>query len=228
MSSKNKNILIAVLSAVIILLFVIIGVLVSRGGDADKGASSSASSDIIDSGHFQDAEENITTASSAGKVTTAADVQTTEKIKVTTTTASDEKDTVTTTKKSKKNKKEYDIVIDGNAYRWNSTMDNWINKPYSVNEIGCIHTVQGYDLNYVGVIIGEDVKYDLAKKTIIADKANYYDTLGKSGIADDPDALKDYLENIYRTLMTRGVRGTYVYVCNKELRDYMSQFIDKK
>ena len=96
MSSKNKNILIAVLSAVIVLLFVIIGVLVSRGGDADKGASSSASSDIIDSGHFQDAEENITTAS---------DVQTTEKIKVTTTTASDEKDTVTTTKKSKKNKK---------------------------------------------------------------------------------------------------------------------------
>lgn len=96
MSSKNKNILIAVLSAVIVLLFVIIGVLVSRGGDADKGASSSASSDIIDSGHFQDAEENITTAS---------EVQTTEKIKVTTTTASDEKDTVTTTKKSKKNKK---------------------------------------------------------------------------------------------------------------------------
>ena len=96
MSSKNKNILIAVLSAVIVLLFITIGVLVSRGGDADKGASSSASSDIIDSGHFQDAEENITTAS---------EVQTTEKIKTVTTTASDEKDTVTTTKKSKKNKK---------------------------------------------------------------------------------------------------------------------------
>ena len=96
MSSKNKNILIAVLSALIVLLFVIIGVLVSRGGDADKGASSSASSDIIDSGHFQDAEENITTAS---------EVQTTEKIKTVTTTASYEKDTVTTTKKSKKNKK---------------------------------------------------------------------------------------------------------------------------
>ena len=87
---------IAVLSALIVLLFVIIGVLVSRGGDADKGASSSASSDIIDSGHFQDAEENITTAS---------EVQTTEKIKTVTTTASYEKDTVTTTKKSKKNKK---------------------------------------------------------------------------------------------------------------------------
>lgn len=96
MSSKNKNILIAVLSAVIVLLFITIGVLVSRGGDADKGASSSASSDIIDSGHFQDAEENITTAS---------EVQTTEKIKTVTTTASYEKDTVTTTKKSKKNKK---------------------------------------------------------------------------------------------------------------------------
>ncbi len=129
--------------------------------------------------------------------------------------------------KSKKDKKAYDIIIDGNQYRWNSTMDNWINKKNSINEIGCIHTVQGYDLNYVGVIIGEDVKYDSLNNRIIADKSNYYDTLGKSGVADDPEALKDYLVNIYRTLMTRGIRGTYVYVCDPALREYMAQFIDK-
>ncbi|MBQ9074572.1 MAG: DUF2075 domain-containing protein, partial [Mogibacterium sp.] len=129
--------------------------------------------------------------------------------------------------KSKKDKKAYDIIIDGNKYRWNSTLNNWIEKPYSINEIGCIHTVQGYDLNYVGVIIGEDVKYDPVNKRIIADKTNYYDTLGKSGVADDPEALKEYLVNIYRTLMTRGIRGTYVYVCDPELRKYMAKFIDK-
>ena len=130
--------------------------------------------------------------------------------------------------KSKKDKEAYDIIIDGNQYRWNSTMDNWINKKCSVSEIGCIHTVQGYDLNYVGVIIGEDVKYDPANNRIIADKNNYYDSLGKSGVSDDPEMLKEYLINIYRTLMTRGIRGTYVYVCDKELRKYMEQYIEKK
>ena len=77
------------------------------------------------------------------------------------------------------------------------------------------------------MIIGEDIKYDSSNNRIIADKNNYYDTLGKSGVSDDPEALKDYLINIYRTLMTRGIRGTFVYVCDPALREYMSQFIDK-
>ena len=90
----------------------------------------------------------------------------------------------------------------------------------------CIHTVQGYDLNYLGVIIGEDIKYDPVNKCIYADKDCYFDQQGKSGVANDPDALREYLLNIYITLMTRGIRGTYVYVCNPELREYMKQFID--
>ena len=96
-----------------------------------------------------------------------------------------------------------------------------------MNEIGCIHTVQGYDLNYLGVIIGEDLKYDPDKKQIYADKNNYYDQQGKSGVANDPEGLKEYLTNIYLTLMTRGIRGTFVYVCNDELRDYLAQYIEK-
>ena len=126
---------------------------------------------------------------------------------------------------TKKDKKAYDIIIGDNKYRWNSTYDNWITTPNAVNEIGCIHTVQGYDLNYLGVIIGEDIKYNPETKQIYADKNNYYDQQGKSGVAEDPEALREYLSNIYLTLMTRGIRGTYVYVCNPELREYMSQFI---
>ena len=129
---------------------------------------------------------------------------------------------------TKNDKKAYDIVIGKNKFRWNSTYDNWIQTKNSVNEIGCIHTVQGYDLNYLGVIIGEDIKYDPVTGKIYADKNCYFDQQGKSGVANDPEALREYLINIYITLMTRGIRGTYVYVCNKELRDYMSQFIDKK
>jgi DUF2075 family protein len=128
---------------------------------------------------------------------------------------------------TKKDKKAYDIIIGKNKFRWNSTYDNWITSKNAVNDIGCIHTVQGYDLNYLGVIIGEDIKYDPVNHKIYADKNCYFDQQGKSGVADDPEALREYLSNIYITLMTRGIRGTYVYVCNPALRDYMAKFIDK-
>ena len=128
---------------------------------------------------------------------------------------------------TKNDKKAYDIIIGNNKYRWNSTYDNWITTPNAVNEIGCIHTVQGYDLNYLGVIIGEDIKYDKARGEIYPDKTCYFDQQGKSGVADDKGALRDYLTNIYLTLMTRGIRGTYVYVCDPALREYMAQFIEK-
>jgi hypothetical protein len=133
--------------------------------------------------------------------------------------------------KSKKKKgkipADYDICIDGHKYKWNSTYDNWIGTPESINVIGCIHTVQGYDLNYLGVIIGKDIRYDAENKCIVSDVNNYYDSLGKTGLTKDPEKLKDYLVNIYITLMTRGIRGTYVYVCDPSLREYMARYIDK-
>lgn len=127
--------------------------------------------------------------------------------------------------KSKKDKQAYDIELKGKKYRWNSTDVKWIESKKSIEEIGCIHTVQGYDLNYLGVIIGEDIKYDKSAGAIYADKTCYHDQQGKSGVANDQDALRDYLTNIYLTLMTRGISGTYVYVCDPALREYMKQFI---
>lgn len=81
---------------------------------------------------------------------------------------------------SKNNKAKYDIEIQGYQYRWNSTYKNWIASENSINEIGCIHTLQGYDLNYVGLIIGEDIKYDVDMHEIYADKNCYFDQQGKS------------------------------------------------
>ena len=124
------------------------------------------------------------------------------------------------------NPDDYTIDIQGYQYRWNRKYDNWITTETAPEEIGCIHTLQGYDLNYAGIIIGNDLKYDPKKKRIISDKTNYFDTLGKAGVSDDPEALKDYLCNIYLTLLTRGIRGTYIYVCDDELREYMSQFFE--
>ena len=84
----------------------------------------------------------------------------------------------------RKNPDQYTIDIQGHKYRWNRIHNNWITSPTSADEIGCIHTVQGYDLNYCGVIIGEDLKYDTKTGRIVADKSCYFDQQGKSGVAN--------------------------------------------
>lgn len=125
------------------------------------------------------------------------------------------------------NRKGPSIFIQGQAYWWNRTNEKWITSKYAREEIGCIHTVQGYDLNYTGVIIGEDLKYDPVKNELYADKRSYHDQQGKSGVANDPQALKELVINIYLTLLTRGIRGTFVYICNDELREHLKKCFSK-
>ena len=81
--------------------------------------------------------------------------------------------------KTKNNKDLIDIEIDGVKKRWNSTLENWVHSKNAVNEIGCIHSTQGYDLNYGFVIIGEDLKFNLVSKKVHIDKASYFDKYGK-------------------------------------------------
>jgi hypothetical protein len=120
----------------------------------------------------------------------------------------------------------YDIEIDGHKYIWNTQAYDWINSTNSVNEIGSIHTTQGFDLNYAGLIIGNELKYDLEKNEFIVDRNNYYDAKGKSSATDEE--LLGYLLNIYRTMMLRGMLGTYVYVCDPNLREYLKKYFDTK
>lgn len=120
----------------------------------------------------------------------------------------------------------YDIEIDGYKYIWNTKTKDWINSQNSVNEIGSIHTIQGFDLNYVGIIIGNELKYDNKDHKFIVDRTNYYDTKGKS--ATDDKELLQYILNIYCTMCTRGMLGTYLYVCDDGLRTYLEQYIDVK
>ena len=61
---------------------------------------------------------------------------------------------------SKTNKNLKDITVDGCELMWNSTNEDWINSKNSINEVGCIHTLQGYDLNYLGIIFGHEIAYD--------------------------------------------------------------------
>ncbi|MDP9249010.1 MAG: DUF2075 domain-containing protein [bacterium] len=120
---------------------------------------------------------------------------------------------------TKGGKEGHDIEIDGLKLVWNSTNIDWVNSPNAVNEVGCIHTVQGYDLNYVGVIIGPELSYDEKTKTLIVDEKKYKDINGKRSITG-PEELKQYIINIYKTLLTRGIKGTYIYVVDEKLRKY--------
>lgn len=130
--------------------------------------------------------------------------------------------------KTKTDRTAYDIELDGVQLRWNQTDKDWINSEGAVDEVGSIHTVQGYDLNYAGVIIGPDLRYDIDLKRIVFDRASYRDKKGKEnnprlGIVYTDDDLLRYVRNIYSVLLTRGMRGTFVYVCDPALREYLRE-----
>jgi DUF2075 family protein len=124
---------------------------------------------------------------------------------------------------SKRNGSAIDIELDGMQLQWNQTATDWINSPSSVNEVGSIHTIQGYDLNYAGVIIGNDIGYEPLSKKIVFNRENYHDVKGREnnaarGIFYTDDDVLHWVLNIYRVLLTRGIKGTFVYVCDPELR----------
>jgi DUF2075 family protein len=132
--------------------------------------------------------------------------------------------------KSKNDKSAFDIDVQGQHFRWNSVQTDWIASPNSLHEVGSIHTVQGYDLNFAGVIIGADLRYDAVEGRLLIDRASYFDTKGKENnptlgrIYTDHDLLR-YIANIYSVLMTRGVLGTYVYVVDPGLREYLRPLV---
>lgn len=124
---------------------------------------------------------------------------------------------------SKSDPSAFDIELDGEQMRWNKAPKDWINSSGALEEVGSIHTVQGYDLNYAGVIIGPDLRLDQNGR-IVASPDDYRDKMGKlrtgsfsRGFTDDD--LLVFIRNIYGVLMTRGMLGTYVYVVDSSLRD---------
>ncbi|MEJ7633932.1 DNA/RNA helicase domain-containing protein [Aeromicrobium sp.] len=124
----------------------------------------------------------------------------------------------------------FDIEIGGERLQWNRAERDWVSSSTSIDEVGSIHTIQGYDLNYAGVIIGPDLRYDGKNGHLYFVKDSYFDKKGKQnnkmlGVTYSDDDLLTYVANIYRVLLTRGIRGTYVYVCDPELREYLADFI---
>lgn len=141
--------------------------------------------------------------------------------------------------KSKKDNNIYDVVIpDANfKMKWNLTKDGsaWIIAEDSINEIGCIHTCQGLELDYVGVIIGDDlvVRNGNISTDVFARSSNDNSIRGiKKMFKENPEQAEEIsdriIKNTYRTLLTRGMKGCYVYCTDKQTRDYFISGLKSK
>lgn len=140
--------------------------------------------------------------------------------------------------KGKKNPEIKDIVIPKHnfAMRWNLDKDGplWLVSPESVTEVGCIHTCQGLELDYVGVIIGRDfVIRDGRAITDAGERSSQDRSIHgyKKMLKEDPGrakALTDLIiKNTYRTLMTRGQKGCYLFCDDEETNEYFRGFAEE-
>ena len=129
---------------------------------------------------------------------------------------------------SKKDKTRIDIVFDDNELRVEQP-GRRLGRLAEVGRRGRLDPHDpGYDLNYAGVIIGRDLRYDEVAGELRFDRAHYFD---KKGLQNNPGQkltereLLDFVLNIYSVLMTRGIRGTYLYVVDDALRSYLRRYL---
>ena len=123
-----------------------------------------------------------------------------------------------------------DIFLPGGFQaKWNLANDKiWAINPKSFEEVGCIHTAQGLEFDYVGVLIGKDLYYDYPSGRVLTNKLAISSDDRSSGIrsSSDQDARRLIL-NTYKTLLTRGQKGCYVYCEDDTLREYFKSFLSK-
>lgn len=93
----------------------------------------------------------------------------------------------------------------------------WAYKPEGIKQVGCIYTAQGFEFDYIGVIIGPDLRYDTEQQCLITDIKEIKDPMLKRNAA----YFDNYARNIYRVLMSRGMKGCYVYCCDENLKEYL-------
>lgn len=138
---------------------------------------------------------------------------------------------------SKRNPSLKDIVINDYEATWNLNSDGqvWIIKPDSVKEVGCIHTCQGLEIDYIGVIVGLDLVVRNGKViTLPSERASTdrsifgWKSLAKKDPAYAHERLDAIIKNTYRTLMTRGQKGCYVYFVDDETQKYFESRIVKE
>ena len=136
-------------------------------------------------------------------------------------------------KEGKSNTNLHDIEITEHKFSMSWNLDNsatWAIDESSVNEIGCIHTCQGLEFDYVGVVIGDDLIFKDGKVVINHTKRAKTDNSLKGlkkMLKEKPEEAEqladEIIRNTYRTLITRGQKGCFVYCTDKELEGYFME-----
>ena len=139
-----------------------------------------------------------------------------------------------------KNKSDvYDITIPEYNFEmsWNlGSSQTWAIDSDSINEVGCIHTCQGLEFDYIGVIIGDDMRYendhivtDYTKRAKTDQSLKGINKIAKEKGIEEANKIADLIiKNTYRTLMTRGMKGCYVYCTDKKLQEHILNMIEKR
>ncbi len=100
----------------------------------------------------------------------------------------------------------------------------WAYKPEGIKQVGCIYTTQGFEFDFIGVIVGPDLRYDQQTDSLYTDNKATHDTTLKRGKKN----FDEYVRNIYRVLMTRGTKGCYVYFVDDQVRGYFERRLSEK
>jgi DUF2075 family protein len=128
-----------------------------------------------------------------------------------------------------------DIEIGDYRRSWNLQADNpWAIDSGSIDEVGCIHTCQGLEFEYVGVIIGPDLRMedgelvtDFRERASQDSSVHGMKKMSKKQPQETEALAEELIKNTYRTLLTRGMQGCYIYCCDDELREHIRQHIDQ-
>lgn len=126
-----------------------------------------------------------------------------------------------------------DVTIDEHQFAmpWNDpNRIDWAIHPEGADQIGCIHTVQGLEMEYVGVIIGKDLSYDAETKSLKVNREHFKDKGARPAKPKGTykvDPLDQLVRNTYKTLMTRGMKGCYVYCVDEQLGERIKELMNK-
>ncbi|MES9827410.1 MAG: DNA/RNA helicase domain-containing protein [Candidatus Thiodiazotropha sp.] len=140
---------------------------------------------------------------------------------------------------SQKDPSQNDIVFKEYNFsmKWNLKTDGslWIMKPETIKEIGCIHTCQGLELDYIGVIVGPDlivrnglIISDAAQRSKMDSSVKGYKKLLQENSETAKARADTIIKNTYRTLMTRGQKGCYLYCTDPETNAYFKALVSEK
>jgi DUF2075 family protein len=134
-------------------------------------------------------------------------------------------------KQNRKNSNYHDIQIGDFSISWN--LDDgqaFAISENSVNEAGCIHTTQGLEFDYVGVIMGDDIRYedghvvtDFTKRASTDQSVKGLKKMYKENPDEAIERADEIIKNTYRTLMTRGMKGCYIYCTDPGMREYIRE-----